>query len=53
VWVELGIVTTIEKGVPIVAHAGAVDIVLGTTGYHPETVMEDEASVERLAGIFR
>jgi hypothetical protein len=58
VWVELEIDhRDPDKGVPIVAHAveasGAVEIVLGVTGYHPETVTVDEAAVERLSRLFR
>ncbi len=57
-WVELELDhDDPEKRVPIVAHArdtaGALDLSLGVTGYHPVTVAVDEAAVAKLAATFR
>jgi hypothetical protein len=57
VWVELEIDHSDgAKRVPIVAHvrekSGVIDLVLGVTGYHPVTVVIDEASVARLRDLF-
>lgn len=57
-WVEIELDHTgSPQVVPITAHArdtaGEVDLVLGTTGYHPQTVRVDDAAVERLRRTFR
>jgi hypothetical protein len=58
VWVEIELENAEpDKPLPIVAHVrdatGVVDIVLGTTGYHPAVVVVDDAAVERFARLFR
>jgi hypothetical protein len=54
IWLELELDhSRSDKLVPIVAHVrsdmGVIDLVLGTTGYHPNRVDVDDAAVARLS----
>jgi hypothetical protein len=59
VWVELELdVRDASAPLPIIAHvrdgaqAQVADLCLGTTGYHPRTVQQNAAAVERFARLF-